>query len=164
MERGVFALAPPPAPTFSKTASCFGRLLSILRIGLVLLAFLQPGLHLGEGSAAQGSACDTTMLECAAIEARTVVIVALTDDLATTHDDTAVAVVERRFGGLLEAKREVVVRLHFVVSFKLLGDFVGEGGLSVRVTCLIGGQKVVGKVNSESFVAVRQLFVCSIYE
>jgi len=73
------------------------------------------------------------MLECAAIETRTVVVVALADDLATAHDDTAVAVVQRRLSGLLEAKREVVVRLHFVVSFGVFGGIVGESGLGVRV-------------------------------
>jgi len=41
--------------------------------------------------------------------------------------------VQRRLGGLLEAKGEVVVRLHFAVSFGWMGGFVGEGGLGVRV-------------------------------
>jgi hypothetical protein len=59
------------------------------------------------------------MLECAAIETRAVVVVALADNLATAHNDTTVAIVQRRFGGLLEAKREVVVRLHVAVSFGL---------------------------------------------
>ena len=93
------------------------RLPIVLRSGLALLALLQLGLHLSEGSTVEGTACDTAMLECAAIETRAVVVVALTDDLATAHDDTAVAVVQRRLGGLLEAKREVVVRLHVAVSF-----------------------------------------------
>lgn len=109
------------------------QLLIALRSGLVLLAFLQLSLHLGESSAIEGATCDTAMLECAAVETRAVVVVALSDDLATAHDDTAVAIVQRRFGGLLEAKREVVVRLHFVVSFGLFGGFVGEGILGLRV-------------------------------
>ena len=109
------------------------RLLIVLRFGLVLLAFLQLGLHLGEGSTIEGTACDTAMLECAAIETRAVVVVALTNDLATAHDDAAVTVVQRRLGGLLEAKREIIVRLHVAVSFGLFGEFVGEDDLGVRV-------------------------------
>ena len=93
------------------------RLLIVLRSGLVLLTLLQLGLHLGEGSSIEGTACNAAMLECAAIETRAVVVVALADDLATAHDDTAVAIVQRRISGLLEAKREVVVRLHVAVSF-----------------------------------------------
>lgn len=69
------------------------RLLIVLRSGLVLLALLQLGLHLGESSAIESTACDTAMLESAAIETRAVVVVALADDLATAHDDTAVAIV-----------------------------------------------------------------------
>jgi hypothetical protein len=97
------------------------RLLLVLRIGLLLLAFFQLGLHLGKGSAVEGTSCDTAMLECAAVEARAVVIVALTDDLTTAHDDTAMAVVQRRLGGLLEAKGELVVRLHLLL---VLGGWV----------------------------------------
>ena len=111
------------------------RQLIVLRFGLVLLlllALLQLGLHLGESSAVQGTACDTAMLECTSIETRAVVVVALADDLTAAHNDAAVTVVQRRLGGLLEAKREVVVRLHFVVSVGLFGGFVG-GGLGVRV-------------------------------
>lgn len=97
------------------------RLLIVLRFGLVLLALLQLSLHLGEGTA-----CDTAMLECAAIETRAVVVVTLTDDLATAHDDAAVAIVQRRLGALLEAKREVVVRLRVAVSFRVFGEVVDE--------------------------------------
>ena len=59
----------------------------------------------------------TTRLErAAAIEARTVVVVALAQDLAAAHDDAAVAVVQRGLGGLLEAEGEVGVGTgrHFV--------------------------------------------------
>ena len=61
-----------------------------------------------------------------------VVVVALTDDLAIAHDDTAATIVKRQFGGLLEAKRDMIFRLHVAISFGLLGGFVGEGGLGVR--------------------------------
>lgn len=109
------------------------RLLIVRRFGLVLFALLQLCLHLGEGSAIEGTACDTAMFECAAVETRAVVVVALTDDLATADDDTAVTVVQRRLGGLLEAKREIIVRLHVAVSFGLFGGFVGEDDLGVRI-------------------------------
>jgi hypothetical protein len=38
----------------------------------------------------------------------------MTDDLSAAHDDRTVAVVEGRFGGLLEAEVEVIVGLHGV--------------------------------------------------
>ena len=114
-------------------SSELSRRLIVLRFGLAILALLQLGLHFGEGRAIEGTACDTAMLECATIETRTVVVVALTDDLATAHDDTAVTVVQRRLGGLLEAKREILILLHVAVSFGLFGGFVGEGDLGVQV-------------------------------
>lgn len=77
------------------------------------LALLQLCLHVCKGRAVKGAACDSSMLQCAAIKSRTIVIVALADNLAATHDNTPVAVVERRFRGLLEAQRQVIVRLHF---------------------------------------------------
>lgn len=115
------------------------RRLIVLRFGLVLLALLQLGLHFGEDSAIEGTACDTTVLECAAIKTRAVVVVALTNDLATAHDDAAVAVVQRRLSGLLEAKREIIVRLHVADSSGLFDGFVGEGDLGVRVGLVDGG-------------------------
>jgi hypothetical protein len=71
------------------------RLLLVLRIGLLLLALLKLGLQLCESSAIESTACNTAMLECAAVESRAVVVVTLTDDLTTAHNDTAVTVVER---------------------------------------------------------------------
>jgi len=56
------------------------------------------------------------MLECAAVEPGTIVIVALSDDLAAANDNAAMAVVERRLSGLLEAEGQIVVGLHFAVS------------------------------------------------
>lgn len=70
-------------------------LLLVLRVDLVLLALLQLGFHLGKSGAIKGAACDTAMLECAAVETRTVVVVALADDLAAEHNDTAMAIVQR---------------------------------------------------------------------
>jgi hypothetical protein len=87
--------------------------LLLFRAELVRLALLQLGLHVGEGRAVEGAAGNSSMLQCAAVESWAVVVVASTDDLTSTHDDTAVAVVERRFRGLLEAQRQIIVRLHF---------------------------------------------------
>jgi hypothetical protein len=91
-------------------------LLLVLRLALVALTLLQLGLHLSQGIAIEGAACDTAMLECAAIKSRTVVVMALADDFAAAHNDTSMAVVQRRFSSLLEAERQVTVRLHFGVS------------------------------------------------
>lgn len=57
---------------------------------------------------------DAAVLESAPIEARAVVIVALTDDFTAAHDDGTMAIVERRLGGLLDAQVEVCVGLHGV--------------------------------------------------
>lgn len=70
-------------------------LLLVLRVGLVLLALLQLGFHFSKSGAAEGAACDSDMLQCTAVEARTIVVVALTDDLAAAHNDTAMAIVQR---------------------------------------------------------------------
>ena len=56
------------------------------------------------------------MLESPAIEPGAIVIIALSNNLATTNDDTAVTIVQWRLGGLLEAKSQIVVGLHFAVS------------------------------------------------
>lgn len=93
-----------------------------MAFGLSILAFLQLGLQIGNGSTTQGAVCDAAMLQCTAVETRAIVVVALTDDLAAAHNDAAMAVVQGRLRGLLEAKREIIVRLHFDVS----GGFVGE--------------------------------------
>ena len=73
-------------------------------LGLLLLRFLllllQLLLQLGDGWAVQAAVGDTTVLEGAAVEARAVVIVALTDDLTAADDDTTMAVVERRVGAV----------------------------------------------------------------
>ena len=87
--------------------------LLLFRAEFVRLALLQLFLHVGKGRAVEGAAGDSSMLQRAAVESWAVVVVALADDLASTHDDAAVAVVERRFRGLLEAQRQIIVRLHF---------------------------------------------------
>lgn len=88
------------------------RRMLLLLLRLVLL-FLQLLLQVGNSRPVNSTIGDTAMLQTPAVVARTVVIVALADDLATTHNDTAMAVVERRLGGLIEAERQVVVGLHF---------------------------------------------------
>ena len=52
------------------------------------------------------------MFESSAVETWTVVIVPLTDDLSSADNNTAMAVVERRLGSLLEGKSEIHIRLH----------------------------------------------------
>jgi hypothetical protein len=50
-----------------------------------------------------------------------------------------VAIVQRRLGGLLETKREVVVRLHFVVSLGCLVDLLVKVIWAYKLGWLIGG-------------------------
>lgn len=131
-ERGVCLGSAAAATQFLECDKILGRLLLLsFRLELVLLALLQLGLHIHQSGTLEGAACDTTVLECAAIETRAVVVVALADDLTTAHDDTAVAVVQRRFCSLLEAKRQVIVRLHFAVGGGFGGLLTGAivGGI-----------------------------------
>ena len=86
------------------------RLLMLLLVLLLVLLF-----HLLNSSAVIGAGGDLAGLECAAVEARTVVIEALSDDLATANDDAAMAVVKWGLRGLLKAESEIIVGLHFVV-------------------------------------------------
>lgn len=51
------------------------------------------------------------------------IVVSLADDLASLHDNAAVAVMERRLGGLLEAEIEVLVCLHFGDGWMFLAGF-----------------------------------------
>lgn len=89
-----------------------GLLLRLLLLLFVLL-LLQLLFQLHHCWSIQGTVGDTAMLEGSTIETRAVIIVALSDHLPTADDDTSMAVVERRLGGLLEAKREILIRLHF---------------------------------------------------
>lgn len=104
-----------------------GPLLLVFLVGSALLASFQLRLHFGEGRAIESAACEATMLKRAAVKTRAVVVVSLTNDLAAAHDDTAMAVVEGRFGGLLEAKSEVIVRLHFVNRGGVSGERAIDG-------------------------------------
>ena len=99
------------------TASAFEWLEHMLRLlrrllRLVLL-FLQLLLQTGNRRSIECTPGDAAMLESSTVEAWFVVIVALADDLPAVHDDTAMLVVQRRLGGLLEAERQVSVSLHF---------------------------------------------------
>ena len=91
------------------------RLLVLLLFRLILL-LLQLLLQIGNIRSIEGTVSNAAMLESAAIEASSVVVVSFSDDLATADNDTAVTVVERRLGGLLEAKSQIVIGLHFAVS------------------------------------------------
>lgn len=126
-ERSVCLGSAAAASQFFESDKILGRLLLLsFRLELVLLALLQLGLHIHQSRSLEGAACDAAVLESAAVETRAVVVVALADDLSAAHDDTAVAVVERRFCSLLEAKRQVIVRLHFAVGGGVGGLLVGE--------------------------------------
>lgn len=56
------------------------------------------------------------MLQRSAVEARAVVIETLPDDFAATNDNAAMAVMQRRLGGLLQTQGQVIIGLHVVVS------------------------------------------------
>lgn len=66
------------------------------------------------------------MLENSAVKAGTVIVVTLANHLAAANNDTAMTVVEGRFGGLLEAKREIIVRLHCDCLAGLTGGLAGD--------------------------------------
>lgn len=86
---------------------------SMLRLILLLLQLL---LQVGDSWTIHGTVGNTAMLERAAVEARAVVIVALSDNLATTDNNAAMTVVQRRLRSLLEAEGQIVVGLHVDVS------------------------------------------------
>lgn len=88
-------------------------LLQILLLSFLLLRLL---LQLGKSRAVKGAIANATMFQRSAVEARAVVVETLADDFTTANDNTAMTVVQRRLGGLLEAKVEVVVGLHLAVS------------------------------------------------
>lgn len=87
----------------------------LLLLGLVafLLALQLLLLQLSNGSSIIATVSNTPALQCATVEAWTIVVVTMSNNLATTHNDGAMAIVQRRLRGLLEAQRQVVVGLHF---------------------------------------------------
>lgn len=89
------------------------RRMLLLLLRLVLL-FLQLLLQVGDRGSIEGPVGDATVLQTPSIIARAVVIVALADYFAPANNDAAVAVVERRLRGLVEAEGQVVVGLHVV--------------------------------------------------
>ena len=115
-------------------AGCFEwgerRLLRLL--GLLLLRFifllLQLRLQVGDCWSVECTLLDAAILESPAVETGFVVVVAMANDFAAIDDDTAVLVVQRRLGGLLQAEGKISISLHF-------GWLVG-GGLNLR--CGIG--------------------------
>ena len=56
------------------------------------------------------------MIKGTAVEARAIIIIALTNNPAATNNYAAMAVMERGLGRLLKAKIQIVVGLHFDVS------------------------------------------------
>lgn len=87
----------------------------LLLLGLVafLLALQLLLLQLSNGSSIIATVSNTPALQCATVEAWTIVVVTMSNNLATTHNDGAMAIVQRRLRGLLEAQGQVVVGLHF---------------------------------------------------
>ena len=73
---------------------------------LLFILLLCVRVEVGRGQAA--------ILQGPTVEARTVVVVAFADDLATADDDATVTVMQGRFESLLEAERlvSVVLRRH----------------------------------------------------
>lgn len=79
-----------------------------LRLGLVLHLVLQ----LCDSWSIINILCNLPSLQSTAIKAGTVIIVALANDLATTDDDSAVAIMKWRLSSLLETEGKIVVGLH----------------------------------------------------
>jgi hypothetical protein len=104
-QRGVGVVTPAGALEGDEGVAITTRRLG-RRLRLFLLLQLLLQLHHGR-TAQRRSAGNTPMLECTAVEARAVIIVALPDDFAAADNDTAVAVVQRRLGRLLETKGQV---------------------------------------------------------
>ena len=78
-----------------------------LRLGLDFM------LELSNGWAIVGALCNLASLQRTTIEASTIVIEALTDDLPASDNDGTVAIVKWGLSRLLKTEREIVVGLHF---------------------------------------------------
>jgi hypothetical protein len=93
------------------------RVLLIIRrrLGFRLQLRLQTLFELSNGRAVEGVAGQDAGLESPTIEAWTVGVETLADDLPATNNDGTVAVVERRLLGLSEAERQerIVSWRHF---------------------------------------------------
>jgi len=89
-----------------------------VRLSLRFLSLLQ--LRDSEAMSGTGRR-QTTGLERTPVEAGAVVVVALADDFAAANDDTAMTVVERRLGGLLETHGEVRIGAWRHCSFNCFG-------------------------------------------
>ena len=86
-----------------------------LRLGLLLLPLLLQSHN--RRTVKHADARELAGLECATIEARTIVVVTLPNYFAAVDDDAAVTIVQGGLGGLLEAERKVGIgsRRHFGV-------------------------------------------------
>lgn len=83
---------------------------------LLLLTFLlalELLLQLGHCSSIVASISNATILQRASIEAWAIVVVTMSDHFTATHHNSAMAIVQWRLCGLLQAKRQIVVSLHF---------------------------------------------------
>jgi hypothetical protein len=97
------------------SASGAFELYELLRLLLFrpALLFLQLLFQTGNGRPVECSLRNAAMLESTTIVTRAVVIVALSDHFPTADDNTSVTVMQWRLLGLLEAKGQIVVGLHF---------------------------------------------------
>lgn len=91
---------------------------------LILILLLELRLQLFNSFAIEGAVGDAAVLQGTSVEPRAVVVVAMPNDLAAAHNNGAMAIVERRLGGLLHAQVQVVVGLHFGywVWLEVVGD------------------------------------------
>lgn len=100
-----------------RSESTFILLITLLRLTTRLRLSFQTLLEFGNSRAIDGGAGQATSLQSTAVEAGLVAIEALTDDLTTTNDDSAVAVVKGGKVGLgqAEIKVDVVTWRHFSI-------------------------------------------------
>ena len=112
-ERLIDRMATARVSTLERNESARVLLILLLLRLITFLLALQLLLQLSHSSSIVAAVGDAAILQTTAVKAWTVVIITLPDDLATAYDDSAMAVVQRRLRGLLEAKRQVVVGLHF---------------------------------------------------
>lgn len=92
--------------------------LLMLLLRLILCLQFQALLELSNSRSVDGAARQGATLQSAAIEARLVAVEALTNNFATTDDDGAMAVVERRKVGLGQAEVKIhIAWRHFIVIY-----------------------------------------------
>lgn len=82
---------------------------SLLRVTTILQLVL---LQIRDGVCIDVTARKFAYLQCAAVKARAIIIEAFADDLPAPDNNTPKTVIKRRFGGLLQTERKIIVSLH----------------------------------------------------